>query len=581
MPEVISENVVMRRSMMALIGGVAGVTLWFLGDKLPDIFDDYRVMLGLMSFSAGFFAILLVSLGPLRLRAALGSAALVALIAAGLMTTASFRFDDTLIFLDSVTPFLAFFVLITIPIPFLIAAQSENQTWNSYPALFTHAWQIVVQVLVAWVFTSLFWLVFFISDQVLKVVGLNILSQMLQIDPVPFLLTGLALGLGLAVVYELRAYVSHYLVLRLLRLLLPIVLVVSTLFLLAAPIKGLSNLFGGMSSAGILMAMVAIAATLITATLDASEEQAAHSLILLRSAQAMALILPILGGLAAWAVGLRVAQYGWTPLRLTASLLALVVLGYGVFYAAAVLRGAKWRCNIRQANTTMALVVVVLAALWLSPVLNGERISTASQMARFESGRTTLEDLDLWAIGREWGRAGKVAITRLEAQDDPDLSQRLARLDQVSTRWHWELDEPGNTGLIAPNVIAETFAIRPVGAEFPQGFMADIRMQTWLDGCAYITPAGNPGCVALVGDFAPDTAGDEVLVVYLRPESEAHLESWNAVGGRLRIWDSGNTWSDPAQIDAVLNGILTIDPAPQHLLLIGEMAISIEEIGKN
>ena len=44
--------------------------------------------------------------------------------------------------------------------------------------------------------------------------------------------------------------------------------------------------------------------------------------------------------------------------------------------------------RIRQGNIRVALGIIVLAALWLTPVLNAERISAQSQLARFEALKT-------------------------------------------------------------------------------------------------------------------------------------------------------------------------------------------------
>ena len=75
------------------------------------------------------------------------------------------------------------------------------------------------------------------------------------------------------------------------------------------------------------------------------------------------------------------------------------------------------------------LAMIALAALWLTPVLNAERISANSQFARF----TTSGDpavLDLWAI-RQWGKAGDAVMADLEqaAPGNPALAAKLAGTD--------------------------------------------------------------------------------------------------------------------------------------------------------
>ncbi len=575
------DEAVGNRALMALFGALAGLAMWFLIDELPDILENMRVILGLSAFVAGFFAVLLAAFGPLTLRPAILVAGILALMGAGLLLWASLRFDEVSIFLETGHPLAAYVVIMSIPVPFAVAGLRDGEGWRCYPALFEHAWQIFVRYLVAWAFVGLFWLVVLLSDLVLNIVGLTVVGDLLEFDPVPFLLTGLMLGLGLAVVHELRAYVSPYLALRLLRLMLPLVLAVSVVFLLAAPLKGLSNLFGGLSAAGTLMTLALAAATLITAALDASEETAATSPILVWSSRIMALVLPLLGALAAWAVWLRVAQYGLTPTRLVAMTSVLVVLAYGVIYALAVLRGAGWQARIRQANITMALVLIGLAVLWLSPVLNVERMSVKSQIARFEDGKIDASDLDLWEIGREWGRAGVAALEALQATDHPDharLEARLALLAGAETRWQWRDSESGDEGDAGHGEFLEKVAILPHGAALPEGaFSGAYPVDDWLAGCARKTPANNPGCAALVADFSKDIPGDEVVVFYLDGSIRLRAYVWTSGDRYIEILGESVTNLGPEGLDSLYSGAFELKPLPEKNLSIGEYLITVGE----
>ena len=81
------------------------------------------------------------------------------------------------------------------------------------------------------------------------------------------------------------------------------------------------------------MTMTVAAATLITTALDSSDAEAAHSPIMQFAARALAVLMPVLGGLAGYAIAIRVGDYGWTPNRVAAAVIAAVVLGYALFYA--------------------------------------------------------------------------------------------------------------------------------------------------------------------------------------------------------------------------------------------------------
>ncbi len=573
-----------ERLYLAAIGALAGLALWFLVVRLADLTESRRLVLALVALVGGFFLLLLTSWGPLRGGQALKLATFTSLPAAGLLSWASLRHDEVGDFLASGHVVIAWLILLALPVPFLIAAMRAGEGWRDYRALFGHAWNLAIRLLVAGAFVGLFWLLILLSDQVLQIVGLDMIERLLDLAPVPWLASGAMLGLGLAVVYELRAYVSPFLALRLLRLMLPLVLAVSALFLLAAPLRGLSNLFGALSPAALLMAMAGAALVLITAVVDGDDTAAAKSRFLCLSARLMALLLVFLAALAALAIGQRVAQYGWSPTRLAAALLAAVLLGYGLAYASAVLRGAGWMGRIRRANIAMALVTIALAGLWLSPILNAERIAVNSQIARFESGRIAPDALDLWAIGHEWGRAGAAALARLSAPQYPHsdaLAEPLARLAASSSRWQWQRDANAAQTGETVGVLAAMIATYPPGAKLPASLPdSSIPAQEIVEACQRTTAAGNSGCLAWIADFSPAQTGAEILLLWLDETGRTRWHATSAQGAPLFSYSSreGHDGGFGANlIDQIIAGRLRLDVGAGNFLLIGESLIWLKE----
>jgi hypothetical protein len=328
------------------------------------------------------------------------------------------------------------------------------------------------------------------------------------------MLTGAVLGLGLAVVAELSDVLSPALVLRLLRLLVVPVLLVMALFILALPVRGLSGL-GGVSVALTLLAMVAAAATLVTAALDRSDGAAAHGPVMRRAVQGLALILPVPAALAGYALWLRVEQYGWTPERVFAALVAALAAGYALSYAGAVLRRHHWMARIRAANVWMALVLAGLAALWLTPLVDAERIAAQSQLQRFEAGLTPLEDLDIAALDG-WGKAGAAARARLaeRAADDPALAAVLAGDPVFAVE-----PVPDRAALLAG--LAEVMPLQPPGATATRDILLDAvideELVRWTEACRRVTTDGRAGCVFAVADLWPAEPGEEAVVVINDP----------------------------------------------------------------
>ncbi len=511
------------RLVMALIGALAGFSLWLFVEKLDDLITSPRLYLFLFSFSAGLFAALLAlapMIGPAR---ALVRAALLALPAAALLTWASLRFDGISQFMGTGHPILAFAILIFVPLPFLIAAARPDEGWRCYPALFLHAWNIVVRFAAALLFVGLFWGVIMLANALFQLIGLDLIEEILDIKPVPFVLTGTVLGLVLAVVGEYSTYVSPHLVLRLLRLFLPVVLIVMAVFVIALPLKGLDGIFGGVSVAATLLAMALTAITLVTIAADRDDGEAVRSGSMRLMARGLALLLPVLAVLAILAMAQRVRQYGWTPDRLAAATMAAIVLLYALSYALSVLRGRGWMARIRLINIALALLTLAIAALWLTPALDPQRISTESQIARFESGRADADTLDLLTMHNDWGRAGASGIERLKAmRDHPAHARLVARIGEFEEMgWQRPFDPfrktlPPYEGRRTLERIAGRMPVRPDPDFDPFPVleaMEENRLRLLDAACAAQTPRGNPACVLVHGDFLPASPGEEAIVI--------------------------------------------------------------------
>lgn len=499
------------RLQLACAGAIAGALLWTVFKAIDlEWIGEYPalVLTGLLLTGFGGFLAMAGPMGPVR---AAPRAAVLGLGVAGLLALTALRYAEVGEFFHNPIQALAAFIVATMPVPFLIAASRTG--WRDYPALFLEAWSIVLRFAAAGAFTGLVWLVIYLSDQVLRIVGLEVFGQLLEQEIVPMVLTGAAFGLGVAVVHDLAEMLSPYVVLRLFRLFLPVVLGVMAVFLVALPFRGLDGLVGGLSPAMLLLAMVAAGIALVSIAVDQSDAEATESPVLLQATKAMALVLPPVSGLALYAIWLRVADHGWSPERVFFACVAVLGLGYGLVYAAAVLRGPGWMQRIRRGNTRLALAVIALAALWLTPVLNAERISAQNQLARFEAGRTPVADLDIPAIGA-WGRPGKAAVAALEALAQEDGQEALA----AALAGGAAAATPDPAALAAR--LAEGMQLQPATATGTRDVLlgqAEVyQLQDWLQVCETPQAGGRPACVMVVADLLPLRPGEEAMLLLQR-----------------------------------------------------------------
>ncbi|MFT3689449.1 hypothetical protein [Paenirhodobacter sp.] len=570
-----------RRLQFILLGLLAGLSFWQLSE-LPWEWRDDRAFAAVAVLALAFFGAALGMLGDLGGRRALLWAAAIALPAAGLTWLKSLGYSDAGQMLRAGHVAVALLVVTVLPVPFAIALATEGRSgWRNYAVLFSKSWTITVRYAAAWLFVGVVWLVLWLLSALLELVGIDQLGDFLARAPVAWLVSGAVLGLGLSVVVELSDMLSAALLLRLLRLLLPVVLLVEVVFVAVLPASGLGHLFGYLSPAGILIATALASILLIAIAVDQDDEEAAQAPVLTWSARGLAVLLPVLVGLAGWSLGLRVVQHGWTPDRVAATAVLGLIVGYAALYLGAVLAGRHWRAVIRRANVWMALVTLTVAVLWLTPLLSAEAISVRSQMARFEAGQTRAEQIPVWEFAHDWGVPGERAVEMLRQRaaqpGEEALAQRLAVLEGAVT----DTNAPSASADARAKALRPVIRVLPEGEALPEELLqaiARVADPDWAARCAQTTPHGNPGCVVLIADFSPVQPGRDAL--FLRVEGFETLFAFHESGARwiparpVFLGASGAP-AGAALIDALIGGNGATEPARLQALPLGARQLTV------
>src|SRR5262249_36324209 len=183
---------------------------------------------------------------------------------------------------------------------------------------------------------------------------------------------------------------ARTLALALLSWLLPVMTLFAIAFVLALPFTGLEPLWSTRQATAILLVASAALVVLINA---AYQDGRYDSPALLRYAsRAAALVLVPLVGLAAYALSLRVAQYGWTPQRVNACAGIVITGCYAIGYAAASLR--RRLAGIEATNIVTALAVLVVLLALFTPVADPAKIAVADQVRRLQDGRISVDKFD-------------------------------------------------------------------------------------------------------------------------------------------------------------------------------------------
>lgn len=588
MPSSLAMHIGQRRILLSCLGGGAGLVFWLLVENWANSQLSPFLYLALLSFVGSYSTLALALVGPVSVRRALVGALILALPFTGLILLAGARYDLAIDVLEQPILISVALLVLLVSAPFLGVALQNRQAWRNYEALFEMAWALTIRYLLAWLFVGLFWLLMFLSDALLSLVDIEIIEWITDSEWLVFTLTGGVLGLALTVVFELRAMLSPFLLLRLLRLLVLPVVVVVAVFLAAIPVRGLSQVFGDFSAAATLMSVAAVMISLIAVVLERDDARMRKSITISQATRFMVVLLPMVTGLAAWSIWLRISDYGWTPDRVLAACVSGVLLGYGGLYSLSIVSGGQqWTARIRRSNVILALVTIGLCVALLAPVINAERISANNQVSRFLDGRLPLKQLPLWELKNDWGRAGQTAFARLKDSpqaQSPELTDRFQHLQSAKNRWEFSHSVSGDT---LDGLRADLVELMPV---LPQGEILQVKdleglreyqLKDWLKGCRHALTDGRPGCILIMDQFDPNLPRQGLLLYRSSGHSDA-LDSdflmlgdgvWGRTGGVQVMQGDGRGRLNTSDIEAILDGNYTVGPSSRRSLYVDSMEI--------
>lgn len=298
-----------------------------------------------------------------------------------------------------------------------------------YAQFYSLVWHNVLTLLVILLANGLVWLVLALWSALFSLVGITFFNTLFfATDWFVYLAIGLVTALAVLLSRTQSRLVDS--VQKLLTLiatgLLPLVSVLTLLFILTLPFTGLDAISRHVSAAGLLSMLAALLLLLMAMARDPQKASLPYTGALRCLIKTSLLVTPVYVLLAAWALWQRVNQYGWTPERLYGVLVVTVLLVWSLGYALSILRRKGQNPLILQGKTMLAVSLLSLAILVLlhSPVLDSGRISVNSHMARYHSGKIKPDDVTLYMLERS-GRAGRDAL--LSLKDDAVFMQSAVR----------------------------------------------------------------------------------------------------------------------------------------------------------
>ncbi len=367
----------------------------------------------------------------------------------------------------------------------LIAGGDHDRRFRAtYPTHFDVSWKLGVQLALSVAFVAVFWGLLWLGAGLFNLVKLGFFEKLLEHRWFAIPVTALAAAGALHVTDVRPSLVrgTRTLALVLLSWLLPLMAAIAIAFLGALLFTGLAPLWQTKSAASLLLVAAATLIILINATYQDGTEDRSLSRPFRYAGSAAAVMLVPLAALAAYALALRVSQYGWSVDRIALAACVAVALAYAAGYAVAVFRKGRWLQFIETGNFVVALFGLAVLFSYFSPIADPARISVASQMTRLETGKITARQFDYNFLRWEGGRFGKAALERLAHWSGHDAPY-IHRQAQAAIISKFQFGYQVSAADIADNII-----VYPKGRKLPDGFT---RQGNWNG--ARVTFRSDPG----------------------------------------------------------------------------------------
>ena len=512
----------------------------------------------------------------------------------------------------SATALLALFTLTFVATPFFRAWRARRAADAAgaprvprYDALHGYAWEQTCAALVGAAFAGAVALLVVLATSLFGVVGIDLDEWLLdEVFMVPVACAAAATAAGAVRTRPALPDTTRDLLLALTRLPIVVHLPVVLALLAAASVRDVDSIRRGVSPVVVLLAAAALALAIRSAfavpakgpTGDSSANGDAGALTGLAVRLLSATVLP-LALVAARALHLRVGPQGWTHDRVVAGAMIGVALAYGLGYAL-VAAAPRADAALKRVNVACALLVIAVAALLLTPVLDGHRLGARDQVARADGDP---DALDLPYLAFESGAAGRAALARIQASDaasEPPLVEDLATLARGSSRWQYEADRDRaerDDGMARALDAGSLVLVRRSGGvtvridDPGQIIDADATAAKWatthLDGDSRrACLEGTLECGVLLSDESPLPGAARVALLALRLGDDRVGLQWlhvPAAGGEwqpLTRWDYPGVTPDtfrapPAEIDALF------DALGRGELPLAERAVPVIELG--
>ena len=394
-----------------------------------------------------------------------------------------------------------------------LAGAQEGRLVASYTTYFESAWKLLIQLKFSALFALALWLVLWLGSALFMLVKLDFLRHLLEQAwfVIPVVSTAFAWAMHITDVRPAIVRGIRTLLLVLMSWILPLAALLMTGFLCSLPFTGLDALWATRHATAVLLSAVAVLLVLINAAWQNGEAAGGVAGLIRASARAASVLLAPLTVIAIYALGLRVAEYGWSTDRVIAAACLVLASCYAAGYMWAAYGQGGWLDLIAPVNVVAAFLLLAVLLALFTPVADPARIAVGDQMARLARGRVAADQFDYHYLRFDGVRYGQDALERLARSTTGAnaalVRERAAAALKESNRYQRSAQQ------VTPATLGANVQVWPAGARLPESFLR----QHWggADGVGPLPRClfdGDARCDAFMLDMNGD--GTQEVLVY-------------------------------------------------------------------
>jgi hypothetical protein len=364
-------------------------------------------------------------------------------------------------------PFLAGLLAVLIAAPLFQTVRDEGAWRFRYERLHRHAWLDAVIGAASLGFTGVAFLLAFLIASLFDLIGIRFIKDLLDDSWFCWMLGGTAFGAALGLLRERDSLLAtlHRLIMIVFAVMAPVLALALGIFLLSFPLTGFNPRSPFADATPILLALAAAAVVFTNAVIgDGNAERSPNRLLQVSALVLIVTVLP-LGLLAAYSMGQRIGQYGWTPERMWGVVAVGVTIAYGLTGLWSVMRKrSDFDDLLRPLQTRLAIGLCGLALFLALPLVDFGALSAESQLARLAQAKVAADKFDWTAMAFDFGPSGRRRLADI-ARAGP-LEQRKLAAAALDTKSRYQVTEVVQAAASAPSV-AKNLRVVPEGTRLP------------------------------------------------------------------------------------------------------------------